>query len=125
MSHHYLTIPLQTVTNLKLTRCLVSRDLHLESLTRVSKIFSNEHSSLLANEKSSRVCVAANVVGADGKISNLEALDTVHVESLIKNTVLDDAVTLLGCHGAGSEAVPGGLCVALDPFYEELVIGLV
>jgi hypothetical protein len=45
----------------------------------------------------------------------------VDVESLIEHTVLDDAVALLGSHGAGSEAVPGGLGVALDPFYKELM----
>jgi hypothetical protein len=31
----------------------------------------------------------------------------VDVESLVENTVLDDAVTLLGSHGACAEAVPG------------------
>lgn len=42
------------------------------------------------------------------------------VESLVEHAVLDDAVALLGCHGAGSEAVPGGLDVALDPLLDGL-----
>lgn len=44
--------------------------------------------------------VAADIVGTDGKISDLEVLDTVHVEALIEDAVLDDAVALLGSHGA-------------------------
>jgi hypothetical protein len=109
------------VADLKLAGCLVSRDLHLKSLTRVSEVLSNKHSTLLTNEQSSRVRVATHVVGADGKISNLESLDAMDVESLVEDTVLDDAVTLLGSHGAGSKGVPGRLGVALDPFCEWLV----
>ncbi|CAG1983730.1 unnamed protein product [Fusarium graminearum] len=91
------------------------------SLARVSEVLSNKHSTLLTNEQSSRVRVAAHVVGADGQISNLESFDAVDVESLVEDTVLNDAVALLGSHGAGSKGVPGRLGVALDPFCEQLV----
>ena len=45
--------------------------------------------------------VAADVVGADRKVSDLEALDVVDVQALIEHTVLDDAVALLRGHRAG------------------------
>ena len=51
--------------------------------------------------------VAANVVGADRKVSDLEALDVVHIQALIEHTVLDDAVALLGGHGARLAAGSG------------------
>ena len=69
---------------------MVIRHLHVESATTVSKILSSEHSALLANEERSRVRVAADVVGADGEIGDLEALDAVDVETLVQDTVLDD-----------------------------------
>ena len=69
---------------------MVIRHLHVESAATVSKILSSEHSALLANEQRSRVRVAADVVGADGEIGDLEALDAVDVETLVQDTVLDD-----------------------------------
>jgi hypothetical protein len=95
------------MSNLKLARCLVRRNLHIKRLARVAKILSNEHSTLLADEKSSGIGVAADVVGADGQISHLEALDAMYIETFVEHAVLDDAVALLGRHGAGSETVPG------------------
>lgn len=91
---------------------------HVESVARVAEILSHEHGGLLANEEGGRVGVAADVVRADGEVGDLETLDAVDVESLVEHAVLDDAVALPGRHGAGSEAVPGGLDVALDPLLD-------
>jgi hypothetical protein len=44
--------------------------------------------------------VAANIVRTDGKISDLEILDAVDVETLIEDTMLNDAIAFLGSHGA-------------------------
>lgn len=71
-------------------RGMVIRHLHVESATTVAQVLSSEHSALLANEECSRVRVAADVVGADGEIGDLEALDAVDIEALIQDTVLDD-----------------------------------
>ena len=49
-----------------------------------------------------RESVAADIVRADGQVRNLQVLDAVHVETLVEDTVLYDAVAFLGGHGAGS-----------------------
>jgi len=38
-----------------------------------------------------------------------------NVQSLIKHTMLDNAVALFWSHGACTQTVPGGLAMALDP----------
>jgi hypothetical protein len=91
---------------------VVIRHLHIKRGTTVAQILSSEHSALLTNKQRSRVRIAADVVGADGQVSDLEALDTVHVEALVQDTVLDDAVAVPGRHRARAERVPGGLDVA-------------
>lgn len=90
---------------------------HLQGSARVAKILGDERGSLLANEQSGRVGVAADVVGTDGKIGDLEALDAVNVQALVQNTVLDDAVALSGGHGTG--LYPMSACVNLceEPLY--------
>lgn len=93
--------------------CVVVRDLHVESAATVTQVLGRQHGALLTDEQCSAVGIAANIVGADGQISDLQTLDTVHVETLVKHTVLDDAVALLGSHGARAQGVPGGLDVAL------------
>ena len=92
---------------------MVLRNLHVESAATVSQVFGRQHRALLTDEQRSAVSVAADVVGADGQIGDLQALDAVDVETLVEYTVLDDAVALLGRHGARAERVPGGLDVAL------------
>jgi len=64
------------------------------------------------------------LTGTDGKISDLEALDTVNVQSLVENTVLDDAVALARRHAARAKRVPGRLNVALDPLLDVLDVFL-
>ena len=54
--------------------------------------------------------VAAHIVRANTQVSHLEALNTVDIQALIEDTMLDDAVALLGCHGASL-----GLMLANDP----------
>lgn len=107
-SHLIPTNPshLQSAQSSNFPWCMIVGNLHLQCSTRVSEVFRNQHGSLLANEQSSRVCVAANVVGADGQIGNLEALDAVDVEALVENTVLDNRVALPRRHRASSERVP-------------------
>ena len=92
---------------------MVVRDLHVESGARVAQVFAHEDSALLADEKSGRVGIAADVIRADGQIGDLEVLGTVDVEALVEHTVLDDRVALLGRHAAGSERVPCRLEEAL------------
>jgi hypothetical protein len=92
---------------------VVFRNLHVESTATVSQVFGGQHRALLTNQQRSAVGVAADVVRADGQIRDLQALDAVDVEALVEHTVLDDAVALLGSHGARAERVPGGLDVAL------------
>lgn len=45
-----------------------------------------------------------------------------HIKALIKHTVLDDTIAFLRRHGAGTQAVPGALDVALDPLLDGLDI---
>ena len=92
---------------------MVLRNLHVQSAATVSQVFGRQHGALLTDEQCSAVGVAADVVGADGQIGDLQALDAVHVQALVEHTVLDDAVTLLRGHGARAEGVPGGLDVTL------------
>tara|TARA_R110002003_G_scaffold63_6_gene5835 strand:- start:8761 stop:9063 length:303 start_codon:yes stop_codon:yes gene_type:complete len=91
---------------------MVLRYLHVERRAAVAKILASKDSTLLANEKRSAVRVAADVIGADGQIGDLEAFDAVDVEALIEDAVLDDGVAVLRSHGARAERVPGGLNVA-------------
>jgi hypothetical protein len=85
---------------------MVVWNLHVQRLARVSKILARQHSALLANQQGGTVRVAANVIGTDGQVSNLEALDAVDVEALVENTVFDDGVAVAWSHGARAEGVP-------------------
>lgn len=93
---------------------MVSWHLHIKRRATVAQVLSSQDSALLTNEQRSRVRVAADVVGADGQVSDLEALDAVHVEAFVQHAVLDNAVTVLGRHRAGAEGVPGGFDVACE-----------
>jgi hypothetical protein len=46
----------------------------------------------------SLTCVAANIIGADRKICDLQILDAMDVKALIKNTMLDNAVSFSWSH---------------------------
>ena len=92
---------------------MVLRNAHVQSAAAVAQVFGSEHGTLLANQECSTIGVTSDIVRADGQIGDLQALDAVHVEALVQNTVLDDAVTLLGGHRARAERVPGSLDVAL------------
>ena len=91
---------------------MILRNLHVERTTRVSKILARQDSALFANEQRGAVRVAADVVGADGQVSDLEALDAVDIKALIEDAVLDDGVTLARRHGARTEGVPCSFDVA-------------
>jgi hypothetical protein len=80
----------------------------------ISQILSGEHSTFLADQESRGVGVASNIVGANGKISNLQALDAVDIETFVEYTVLDDGISVTRSHGTSSEAVPGGFDVTLS-----------
>lgn len=69
---------------------------------------------MLLNGKTYAIGVAADVVGTDGQVRDLETLDAMDVEALIEHTVLDDGVTLPRSHTTGTQAVPSGLNVALN-----------
>jgi hypothetical protein len=43
----------------------------------------------------------------------------VDVKALVKDTMLDDRVAVLGSHGTGTERVPGGLNVAYGMLVSE------
>jgi hypothetical protein len=86
--------------------------LHIQSRTTVSKILTRQHGALLANQQRSAVRVAANIVGTDGQVSDLETLDAVDVEALIQDAVLDDGVAFARSHGTCSEGMPCCLDVA-------------
>ena len=58
---------------------MIVGDLHLERLARVAQVLGREHRALLANQQGRRVRVAADVVGADAQIRDLQALDAVDV----------------------------------------------
>lgn len=92
---------------------MIVRHFHVESAATVAQVFGCQHGALLTNEQRSAVGVAADVVRTDGQIGNLQALDAVDIEALVEDAVLDDAVALLGSHGARAQGVPGGLDVAL------------
>lgn len=46
--------------------------------------------------------VATNVVWTDGKVCNFEVLDSMNIETLVENTMLDNAVAFFWCHAAGT-----------------------
>jgi hypothetical protein len=92
---------------------VVLGNLHVESAATVSQVLGGQHGALLTDEQCSAVGVAADIVGTDRQIGDLQALDAVNVEALVEHTVLHDAVALLGCHRARAERVPGRLDVAL------------
>lgn len=109
----------------KLSRRMVRRHLHIQRLPGVPQVLADEHCGLLADQQSRRVSVAPDIVRADTQIRNLEPLDTVDVQPLVQHAVLDDAVALTRRHGAGAQAVPGALDVALDPLLDGLDVALV
>lgn len=91
---------------------MVVGDLHVEGAAAVTQVLSRKHGALLADEERSRVRVATDVVGADGQVGDLKALNAVDIQALVEHTVLDDGVAVPGSHGAGAERVPGGFNVA-------------
>lgn len=93
---------------------MVIRNLHIQRSTRVAQVLTRQDSTLLANQQRSTVRVAAHVIGTDGQVSDLEALDAVHVQALVEYTVLDDRVAVARRHGARAERVPGGFDVACE-----------
>jgi hypothetical protein len=60
--------------------------------------------------------VAADVVRADREIRDLQVLNAMDIQSLIQDTMLDNAVALSRAHRACAQAVPSSLRVSLDPF---------
>ena len=70
-------------------------DLHVESGAAVAQVFGGEDRTLLSDQQRGTVRVAADVVGTDRQIRNLETFHSVNVETLVKDTVLDNAVALL------------------------------
>lgn len=60
--------------------------------------------------------VATDIVGAHRKIGNLQVLDSMDIQSLVQDTMLDDAVTLFRSNTASTKRVPCRLHVALYPF---------
>lgn len=91
---------------------MIVRHLHIQRRARVPEILTRQDGTLLANQQGGAVRVAADIVGADGKVGNLEALDAVDVEALVEDAVLDDGVAFARGHGAGAEGVPGCFDVA-------------
>lgn len=91
--------------------------LHLQRLPGIAKVLGNQHGALLTDQQRGGEGVAADVVGADGQVGDLEALDAVHVEARVEDAVLDDGVAFAGGHGTGAEGVPGSFDVAFDPSF--------
>jgi hypothetical protein len=82
-------------------------------MSRALKIVSRYITGVHRRLRVRRIGVTSDIVRANGQVRNLQALDAVDVEALVEHTVLDDAVALLGGHGARAERVPGSLDVAL------------
>jgi len=47
--------------------------------------------------------IPSDIVRANTQISDLQALNAVHIESLVEDAVFDNLVALPGSHGAGAE----------------------
>jgi hypothetical protein len=86
---------------------------HFSPMSRALKIVSRYITGVYRRLRVRRIGVTSDIVRANGQVRNLQALDAVDVEALVEHTVLDDAVALLGGHGARAERVPGSLDVAL------------
>jgi hypothetical protein len=86
---------------------------HFSPMSRALEIVSRYITGVYRRLRVRRIGVTSDIVRANGQVRNLQALDAVDVEALVEHTVLDDAVTLLGGHGARAERVPGSLDVAL------------
>ena len=62
--------------------------------------------------------VATHVVRAHGKVGDLQVLDTVDIQSLVQNTMLDNAVAFTRSDTASTKRMPGGFNMALDPLLD-------
>ena len=78
----------------------------------------NNDKSATGEVKTYRKGVAANIVRAYREIRNLQVLDSVDVQSLVQDTMLDNAVTLLRSDTASAKRVPCGFNMSLDPFLD-------
>lgn len=59
--------------------------------------------------------VAAHVVRADRQVANLEALDTVNIETLVHDTSVGcDGVAFAWCHAACTKTMPSCFDVTRD-----------
>jgi len=58
---------------------LVVRDAHVKSLTRVAQVLGRQDAALLSDQQGSAVRVTADVVGADGKVGDLETCTSTNV----------------------------------------------
>lgn len=109
-----LPADLQPSQPCNLPRRMIRWNLHIQRGPTIPQILTRKYSTFLANKQCSTVCVAAHVVRADGKIGDLEPFDSVHVEALVENAVLDDRVAIAGGHGTCAEGVPSCFDVACE-----------
>ena len=56
-----------------------------------------------------------HIVWADTQVCDLQPLDSMDIQSLIQDTVLDDTITFLRSHATSSQTVPSGLDMSLYP----------
>lgn len=69
---------------------LVIRNSHIQRTSTISEILGSQDSALLTNQERSRVRVAADIVGTDGQVGDLEVRGAVHVQAFVDDTVFDD-----------------------------------
>lgn len=69
---------------------LVIRNSHIQRTSTISEILGSQDSALLTNQERSRVRVAADIVGTDGQVGDLEVRGAVHVQAFVDDTMFDD-----------------------------------
>jgi hypothetical protein len=87
---------------------------HFSPIKRAVESIRRINTNLSISNKDGLTCIAPHIVRANGKISDLEVLDAVDIKALIKDTMLDDAVSLFRRHGASLHLISNCAVIKIE-----------